>query len=136
VLAPVSSEQAKEIGVKIYPLAAEPYKFNEAVLVGGSGEYYGESPFHIDAGALDYVKMEKRRFSKFFGNFSPSRGDLVFSKTGEILGIMVNNEYCMVLSDLTAAGEVTLGPKIQNAQNSRVLSNMAFRVGMLPSQVQ
>jgi hypothetical protein len=136
VLAPVTPEQAKEIGVKIYPLAGEPYKFNEAVLVGGSGDYYGESPFHIDAGAPSYVQMEKRRFSKFFGNFSPSRGDLVFSKTGEILGIMVNNEYCMVLSDLTAAGEVTLGPKIQNAQNARVLSNMAFRVGMLPNQVQ
>ncbi len=136
VLATVTPEQAKEIGVKIYPLAAEPYKFNEAVLVGGSGEYYGESPFQIDAGAPQYVRMEKRRFNKFFGNFTPSRGDLVFSKTGEILGIMVNNEYCMVLSDLTAAGEVTLGPKIQNAQNARVLSNMAFRVGMLPNQVQ
>ena len=56
--------------------------------------------------------------------------------TGEVLGIMVNNEYCMVLSDLTAAGEVTLGPKIKNDQNARVLSNMAFRVGMLPNQVQ
>jgi len=136
VLASVTPEQAKEIGVNVYPLAAEPYKFSEAILVGGSGEYYGEAPFQIDAGAPKYVRMEKRRFNKFFGNFAPSRGDLVFSKTGEILGIMVNNEYCMVLSDLTAAGEVTLGPKIQNAQNARVLSNMAFRVGMLPTQVQ
>lgn len=136
VLSEVSDEQAKEIGVDVYPLAGDPYKFNEAVLVGGSGEYYGEAPFQIDAGAPKYVKMEKRRFSKFFGNFAPSRGDLVFSKTGEVLGIMVNNEYCMVLNDLTAAGEVSLGPKIKNDQNARVLSNMAFRVGMLPNQVQ
>jgi len=82
------------------------------------------------------VRMEKRRFNKFFGNFAPSRGDLVFSKTGEVLGMMVNNDYCMVLNDLTVAGEVALGPKIRNEQNSRVLSNMAFRVGMLPNQVQ
>lgn len=136
VLAPISAEQAKELGVAIYPLAKDPYKFSEAVLVGGGEGYYGEAPFQVDPETPKYVRMQKERFSKLFGKFTPSRGDLVFSKTGEVLGIMANNEYCLVLDDLTPGGTVTLGARIQDPKNAQTLSDMGFRVSMLPPKLQ
>ncbi|HAV63962.1 MAG TPA: hypothetical protein DCY13_16545, partial [Verrucomicrobiales bacterium] len=136
VLAPISAEQAKDLGVNVYPLAGEPFKFSEAVLVGGSEGYYGEAPFQLDAETPKYVRMQRERFSKLFGKFTPSRGDLVFSKTGEVLGIMVNNEFCLVLNDLAPAGQVTLGARIQDPKNAQILSNLGFQVSMLPPKVQ
>lgn len=136
VLAPVTKEQAAELGVAIYPLAQDPFKFNEAVLVGGAEGYYGEAPFQLDPTAPKYVRMQRERFSKLFGKFTPSRSDLVFSKTGEVLGIMVNNEYCLVLNNLAPAGEITLGARIQDPRNAKVLSEVGFQVSMLPAQVR
>ncbi len=136
VLAPVTADQAKELGVAVYPLAKEPFKFSEAVLVGGGEGYHGEAPFQVDPETPAYVRMQRERFSKLFGKFTPSSGDLVFSKTGEVLGIMVNSEYCLVLDDLTPGGSVTLGASIQNPKNAAVLSNLGVRVSMLPTKVQ
>lgn len=136
VLAPITADQARQLGVAIYPLAKEPFKFSEAVLVGGGEGYYGEAPFQVDPETPKYVRMQKERFSKLFGKFTPSRGDLVFSKTGEVLGIMANNEYCLVLDDLTTGGTVTLGARIQDAKNAQTISDMGFRVSMLPAKLQ
>jgi hypothetical protein len=136
ILAPISADQAKELGVAVYPLAKEPFKFNEAVLVGGTEGYYGEAPFQLDPATPKHVRMQRERFSKLFGKFSPSRGDLVFSKTGEVLGIMANGEYCLVLDDLTVGGTVTLGATIQSEANKRMLANMGFRTSQLPLQVR
>ena len=136
ILAPISADQAKELGVAVYPLAKEPFKFNEAVLVGGTEGYYGEAPFQLDAATPKHVRMQRERFSKLFGKFTPSRGDLVFSKTGEVLGIMANGEYCLVLDDLTVGGTVTLGATIQGETNKQVLANMGFRTSQLPLQVR
>jgi hypothetical protein len=136
VIAPITAEQAKELGVAVYPLATEPFKFNLAVLVGGAEGYYGEAPFQLDPDTPKYVHMQKERFSKLFGKFTPSRGDLVFSRTGEVLGIMANDEFCLVLDDLKPAGTVSLGARIQDPKNAQVLSNVGFRVSMLPAKVQ
>lgn len=136
ILAPISADQAKELGVAVYPLAKEPFKFSEAVLVGGAEGYHGEAPFQLDPATPKHVRMQRERFSKLFGKFTPSRGDLVFSKTGEVLGIMANGEYCLVLDDLTVGGTVTLGATIQGETNKQVLANMGFRTSQLPAQVR
>jgi hypothetical protein len=103
----------------------------------GSGEgYYGEAPFQLDPETSKYVRLQRERFSKLFGKFTPSRGDLVFSKTGELLGLMANNEYCVVLDDLTTGGSVGLGATIQDPKNAQVLSSLAVRVSALPAKVQ
>jgi hypothetical protein len=94
LVVPVGGKQADVLGGKIYSLAENPFKFQEAVLVGAQQGYYGEAEFKLDPKNPDYVKMEKQAFRKLVGKFSPSRGDLVFSKTGELLGIMVNNTHC------------------------------------------
>lgn len=109
VLIPVDAARAAALGVKVYPLAADPFKFPEAVLVGANGRYYGEIAFKLDPTAPRYVQMDNRFFKRLFGDFAPHTGDLVFSKTGELLGVMVNNDYCFVLNQLRTVATVPAG---------------------------
>ncbi len=93
--------QVAGLGVKVYPIAADPFKFPEAVLISSRGNGYGEVGFKLDAEKPGYVRVDNRFFKRLFGDFAPSRGDLVFSHTGELLGIMVNSDYCAVIKDFT-----------------------------------
>lgn len=95
---PVNLQQAQALGLKMYPVAKNPFKFTEAVLVNRGGRHYGEVEFKLDAKTPDYVRMKNRIISRVLnGEFSPSTGDIVLSKTGEFLGVMVNSDYCAVL---------------------------------------
>ena len=80
--------------------------------------------------------MESKIFSRIFGEFSPSRGDLVFSKTGDLLGIMVNNSYCVMIDRLLTSEEVRFGEQIGDQETSNVLNAMKSRLNSLPPQLQ
>ena len=59
-----------------------------------------------------------------FGKFNPSRGDLVFSRNGELLGIMANNTYCLVLHDFTAVATFQFGPDVRAQHTGETLSRL------------
>jgi len=103
VAVPVDATQARALGVRTYPLAKDPFKFPEAVLFSRGGRRYGEVEFKLDPKTPEFVRMKNRLLSGVFGEFSPSAGDLVLSKTGELLGVMVNADYCAVLKSLQPA---------------------------------
>lgn len=108
-LVPVDAATATRLGTRVYSLASDPFKFPEAVLVSSNGRYYGEIEFKLDASTPRYVKMKSHILSRLFGDFSPSKGDLVFSKTGELLGMMVSSTYCAVLLELPILTRVPTG---------------------------
>ncbi|ACB73386.1 hypothetical protein [Opitutus terrae] len=136
VVVPLDPEQVKALGVKIYPTALEPFKFPEAVLVSGGGQGYGEVGFKLDASQPGYVRVDNRFFRRIFGDFAPSRGDLVLSKTGEILGIMVNSDYCAVVNNFLAARRLTTGDDVSAQQTSSILNDINARVLSLPLKLQ
>ena len=100
---PVGRDQAAAAGLTAFQVAVNPFRFPEAVLVSRGGKYYGEVEFRLDARTPGYVQMKRKILSRIFGEFSPSAGDLVLSKSGELLGVMANNEYCVVISSLLPA---------------------------------
>ena len=53
--------------------------------------------------------MKHNRFSWATGKFDPGKGDLVFAKNGEVLGIMVNNDYAFHVQNL--GGRIRLGTR-------------------------
>jgi hypothetical protein len=133
---PVSAEQAEALGVKVYPTALDPFKFPEAVLVNGGGRGYGEVSFKLDASQPGYVQVDNRLFRRLFGDFAPSRGDLVLSKTGEILGIMVNGDYCAVVNNFLPARKLPTGDNLGDQQTSTILNELNARVRSLPLKLQ
>ena len=134
---PVSAQQAMAAGLKIYPVAKNPFKFTEAVLINRGGKHYGEVEFKLNATTPGYVKMRNRILSRVLqGEFSPSTGDLVLSKTGEFLGIMVNSEYCAVPQAYEALPGYAFDEKTGNDMVRNRLVELGTRVGRLPAALQ
>lgn len=135
VVVPVDQSMAVLLGAKIYQLAKDPFKFPDAVLVRADDGRYGETPFRIDASNPNYVKLDNRIVTRLFGEISPKRGDLVFSKTGEIIGMMVNNNFCAILGDFSAAYTLKTGDN-PDPKTSVILSDIYTRIQRLPFKFQ
>ncbi len=136
VVVPVDAQQVAALDAKVYPLAADPFKFPEAVLISGGGKGYGELGFKLDANHRGYVRVDNHLFKRLFGDFAPSRGDLVFSKSGELLGIMVNSDYCVLLGDFTPAATISAAGDVPDQHTGALLDSLSSRILGMPSELQ
>jgi len=138
VMVRLTDEEAKRLGGAPYLLALEPFKFPEAVLISAGGAGYGELPFKIDPRNPGYVKVDNRLVRRLFGDFSPSRGDLVLSKTGELLGVMVSNDTCALINNFypMRSSEIPLGADIKATPTGPVLEAVAKRYQILPQSLK
>ena len=136
IVLPVDADLAARLGVKVYPTALEPFKFPEAMLVARGGTGYGSVEFKLDARTPQYVRMDNRLIKHLFGDFTPSAGDLVFSQTGEILGIMVNSDYCAVIDNFLAARTIRTGDDTRDEHTGAVQAAMSGRLLALPDRLQ
>ncbi len=134
VMIPVSADAARRLGCKIYRLSNDPYKFQNAVLVGADEGYYGECSFQIDLNTPQYVRLDRNLLKGLFGQFNPSRGDFVFSCAGELLGIMVNNTYCLTLHDFAPAATFAFDKNLEATGGT--LARLYDYVFQMPSQLQ
>ena len=136
VSVPLDASQVTALGAKAYPLAADPFRFPEAVLIDADGRGYGEVAFKLDPSEPGVVRVDNRFFKRMFGDFSPKRGDLVFAKTGELLGIMVNNDYCAVLKNFAALKTIQTGPDIRDQSTGALFDEVIARVRAMPLKLQ
>jgi len=135
IVVPVDDSLAALMGAKIYSLAKDPFRFPEAVLVRADDGRYGETPLRIDPASNSYVRLDNRIVTRLFGEISPKRGDLVFSKTGELIGMMVNSEYCAVLGDFAELHTLTTGESIGPGTRG-IIADLQARVMRLPAKLQ
>ncbi|MDQ6632513.1 MAG: hypothetical protein M3Y82_12295 [Verrucomicrobiota bacterium] len=136
VLMPVTTAEARQLGGKIYRASPTPFKFQDAVLVGAAENYYGECKFEIDPSAPGYVKLNRSVLKGLFGKFNPSRGDFVFSKNGDLLGIMANSTYCRMLGDFDSSATLPFGPDLRNERVGANLARLYSTVLHLPFKLQ
>jgi hypothetical protein len=136
VLIPVTQDEARQLGGRIYHISADPYKFQDAVLVGAREGYYGECKFEIDLTTPEYVKLDHNVLKGLFGKFNPSRGDFVFSRTGELLGVMANSSYCLMLQSFDGAAAFRFGPDVREQHTGAVLAQLYTMVNGLPLKLQ
>ena len=136
VLIPLTDAEARQLGTKVYHISADPYKFQNAVLVGARDGYYGECRFEIDLTTPQYVKLDRSFLKGLFGKFNPSSGDLVLSRGGEVLGIMVNGTYCLMLQDLGTSATFQFGNDITNEHTGQTLARFYSAVQGMPFKLQ
>ncbi|HEX4264291.1 MAG TPA: hypothetical protein VH597_08125 [Verrucomicrobiae bacterium] len=136
VLLPVNQSESARLGTKVYRVSADPFKFQDAVLVGAQEGYYGECKFQIDVKTPDYVKLDRSLLKGLFGKFNPSRGDLVFSRTGELLGIMANDTYCMVIRKYDTNATFQLGQGMRSQYLADTLARYYVSLQRLPLELQ
>lgn len=121
VLIPVDASLAASLGGKIYDVAPDASQFAEAVVVGAEEKYYGETAYRLSAETPGYIEMERSTFRRILGEFSPKRGDLVLSRTGLVLGIMVNGDHCLLLDKLETLPSFRIAPGNPANQNNQIL---------------
>jgi hypothetical protein len=136
VLMPVNAAEARQLGCRVYRVSPDPFKFQDAVLVGARDGYYGECSFQIDVTTPDYVKLDRSLLKGLFGKFNPSRGDLVFSKSGELLGIMVNATYCMMLRNFTPSASFQFGQDVRDQRTGETLARLYSVMLDMPFKLQ
>lgn len=136
VMIPVTPAEARQLACKIYHTSSDPYKFQDAVLVGADEGYYGECNFQIDLDTPHYVKLDRSLLRGLFGKFNPSRGDLVFSRTGELLGIMVNNTYCLTIHNFAATVSFPFDENLSHRHTGGILSQLYGYVFQMPLRLQ
>ena len=136
VFIPITQSEARELGGKVYRTSSDPYKFQDAVLVGAQEGYYGECKFQMDLTTPLYVKMDRNSLKGLFGKFNPSRGDLVFSRTGELLGVMANGTYCMMIKNFNPTATFQFAQDVRNQQPGETLARLYSLIARLPYKLQ
>jgi hypothetical protein len=136
VFLPLTPAEALALGGVAYRTSSDPYKFQDAVLVGAQESYYGECTFQIDVTTPLYVKMDRNSLKGLFGKFNPSRGDLVFSRTGELLGVMANNTYCMMIKNFNPTATFQFAQDVRNQQTGETLARLYSLIAGLPPKLQ
>jgi len=136
VFLPLTAAEARELGGMAYRTSSDPYKFQDAVLVGAQEGYYGECSFQIDLSTPLYVKMDRNSLKGLFGKFNPSRGDLVFSRTGELLGVMANNTYCMMIKNFNPTATFQFAQNVRDQQTGETLARLYSLIAGLPTKLQ
>ena len=136
VFMPVTQAEADQLGCKVYPIASDPYKFQDAVVIGSQGNYYGQSSFQIDLDTPQYVKLDRSLLKGLFGKFNPARGDLIFSRNGELLGIMANSTYCLVMHNFATEETIQFGKDVRKQNTGETLARLFGYVFQLPPRLQ
>lgn len=136
LLVPLSTAEVALLGTEPYLLALEPFRFPEAVLISAGGSGYGELTFRLDPKFPGYVRVDNRLFRRITGDFSPSRGDLVLSKTGELLGLMVSTDTCALINNFLPQRALPLGENLAATPTGPVLDSAARRFQLLPGGVK
>jgi X-X-X-Leu-X-X-Gly heptad repeat protein len=136
IVAPIDDSLAALMGAKIYRLATDIFKTSEALLVRADDGKYGETPFRIDAANPGFVRVDNRIVTRLFGEIAPKSGDLMFSKQGDLIGIMINNDYCAVLGDFRALQTFQLGEDVTQPRTGPIFAALANRIQQLPSKLQ
>ena len=114
--------QAASRGIRPYQIAAKPFQFPKAFVISRDGKSYGEVEFKFNPAHQGYVKMDKPFAGGLFSNsFNPSKGDLVLSQKGELLGMMANNSYCYVINSLKSESSITFRKDLNRTTIAKTL---------------
>ena len=57
-------------------------------------------------------------------------------KTGELLGIMVNNDYCALLKNFSPAKTIRTGPDVREQATGALFNDIIARVRSMPLKLQ
>jgi hypothetical protein len=133
LVVPLESEWTKLVETEPFYVATDPLKFPQAVLVDRENGYYGEAPFKLELKTPDHFRIDSRFMNRLMGEFSPTKSNIMFSKTGDFLGIMVNKEFAAHIDNFVAAETVTLGEADTYLQFQKGYTRIINQVRRLPS---
>jgi hypothetical protein len=136
LVVPLQQEWIGFVETEPFYLATDPLKFPQAVLVDRQQGFYGEAPFKLELKTPDHFRIDSRFMNRLMGELSPKQANIMFSKTGNFLGVMVNKEYAVHIDNFVPAKTVTLGGVDTYKQFQEAYTRMINQTRRLPSGVR
>ena len=122
-------ELEKTSEIEVFNAPQNPYLFSEAVVVNAKSGRFGQTDFIRDERDSRYIKVSHTNFEFITGKFDPGKGDLVFSQKGELLGIMVNNDYAFHVKNLGSrihnGSRTTLGNTFNPIKTNPLMASLS-----------
>ncbi|MCP5007863.1 MAG: hypothetical protein GY941_28595 [Planctomycetes bacterium] len=112
----------------LFDIDTEIYRFDDALLIRGDEGKYGSFKLHLIHGSSNYFQVPSSLKTRLFGSFSPKPGDLVFSRNGKLLGVMVSKSEALRLDNLTCAETFRAGNLLDLAGHQETYQNWESRL--------
>ena len=90
--------------------------------MGANEGYYGECKLEVDLSTPGYARLDHNLLKGLFGKFNPSRGDLVFTRNGDLAGVMANGSYCLLLRNFDSAATFQFGSDVRDQHTGHTLA--------------
>lgn len=133
---PLESAWTSLLESEPFYIATDPLKFEYAVLIDSENGTSGEAKFKVEINTPDHFRIDSRFLNRLMGEFSPKESDIMFSKTGDFLGVLVNKEYAVHIDNFVPAETVTLGQTDTIQQLQTGYTRMVNQIRRLPSDIR
>lgn len=112
-------------------LSSDPFHFDRTVVINNRDNQFGESGFRLRPDGLNYVELDRRILSRIFGDFGPSTGNLVMTRSGDLLGVVVDSRHAPVLRSLDTGARIRLGDHFSSSESRSTLQNQRAAIPRL-----
>jgi predicted nuclease with TOPRIM domain len=133
---PLPQSVVASSGLETFPLAQQPERWEEAVLVKNDESNFGRTGFRRLTESERFLKMERPALGQLFADFASSRGDLAFTKNSQFIGILTDSEHAVVIDDFLAAAVTQIGSAFNNSQHATTMDRLRDRVQQLPQTIR
>lgn len=123
-------------GLETFPLALQPERWEEAVLVKNDESNFGRTGFRRLTESERFLKMDRPALGQLFADFASSRGDLAFTKNSQFIGLLTDTEHAVVINNFLASAITRLGKGFDPEQNAATLDRLRDRLQQLPQKVR
>ncbi len=133
---PLPAQVVNSSGLETFPLALQPERWEEAVLVKNDESNFGRTEFRRLTTSDRFLKMDRPTLGELFSDFASSRGDLAFTKNGQFIGALTDTTHAVVINGFLAAAVVNIGSAYDAAEHANTIDRLKDRVRKLPREVQ
>ncbi|MGF1530492.1 MAG: hypothetical protein ACFCU4_03925 [Puniceicoccaceae bacterium] len=133
---PLPNSLVAGTGFTAFPLARQPERWEEAVLVKSDESNFGRTEFRRLTSSARFLKMERPALGELFADFAASRGDLAFTKNSQFIGLLTGTSHAVVISEFVAAAVLDLGPRYDPDAARAAAAQLQQRVDQLPHEVR
>ncbi|MGZ0657643.1 hypothetical protein ACWPKO_01610 [Coraliomargarita sp. W4R53] len=136
IFVPLPQSVVTSSGLEIFPLALQPERWEEAVLIKHDETNFGRTGFRRLTESARFLKMDRPALGQLFADFASSRGDLAFTKNSQFIGILTDTEHAVVIDDFLASAITQLGQGFSTSKNALTMDRLRDRVQQLPEKIR
>jgi X-X-X-Leu-X-X-Gly heptad repeat protein len=136
IFIPLAKIYVENSGLETFPLALQPERWEEAVLIKNDESNFGRTEFRRLTSSARFLRMERPALGELFSDFAASRGDLAFTKNSQFMGILTDTEHAVVIDDFLAAAITQLGSEFNTQNNADTMDRLRDRVQQLPQKIR